>query len=486
MKKYLVIAMVGAVAALGTGCSDDSDNGGTGGTAGSGGSGGTAGTGATGGGGGNVVDLCADAGGSGQVLIESEEITEDTLLTADCTYVLTRQVYVIGSTLEIEPGVEIGGDNGSALIITTSGMIDAEGTAEAPIVFTSSRPSGERLTGDWGGVVMLGLARLSWGNAECDGTQGECVANIEGLPDSETRGRFGGDDDSHNCGTLRYARIEYAGFRFGMDNELNALTVGGCGDTTTLEYIQVHRGLDDGFEFFGGTTNLTYGLCTGTGDDCFDTDQGYRGTIMNFIAHHFAGSSDDPRGVESDNFSSNNDVEPRSNPVMMYGTIVANTDSTTQQGVVTRRGTYAVLDGVVVGWYERAGFDMRDASWETGWTGVDGPFVVKNSCFTSNNPNWPPLGTDCEDENMAMGDCNDPDDVPADETFDEETELAVGALANQELTPAELGLTEADFEGAANGDTPDYAIDMEGSGCMGAFAPDGTDWTEGWTAYPVN
>jgi len=490
MRRYIGIVLASAMAITGAslaGCGDDEANGtggnGTGGS-GTGGSGtGGSGTGGMGGGGGEVVDLCADAGGSGQVVIDTEEITEDTRLSLPCTYVLARQVYVIGATLFVDAGVQVGGDNGSALIVTTSGMIDAQGTADEPIVFTSSRAEGSRLTGDWGGVVLLGRARLAWGNAACDGTEGECVANIEGLPDSETRGRFGGDDDTHNCGTMRYVLIQYAGFRFGMDNELNALTVGACGDQTTLEYIQVHRGLDDGFEFFGGTSDLKFGLCTGTGDDCFDTDQGYTGTIMNFIGHHFAGSSDDPRGVESDNFSSNNDVEPRSNPVMMYGTIVANTDSTTQQGIVNRRGTYAVIDGVVVGYYGSAGYDMRDSAWETGWTGVDGPLVVKNSCFTSNNPNWPPVGTDCGTMD-ASGDCNDPEDVPGDQTFDEEMMLGAAELNNQELTPAEL-IEESAFSGAATGGDPDYSINPA-SGCMGAFAPDGTDWTTPWAAYPVD
>jgi hypothetical protein len=461
------------MAALGAGCGS---SGGTGGTGGAGGTGGT-------------VDLCAAAGGSGQVSITGEEITQNTRLTANCNYILTQKTYVVGATLTIDPGVTIGGGRGSALIITTSGMIDAQGTVDAPIVMTSSRGAGQRVTGDWGGVVLLGNAKLSWGNAVCDGVAGDCVANIEGLPDTETRGRFGGDDDTHNCGTLRYVRIEFAGDIVGLDNELNGLTVGGCGDQTVLDYIQIHRGLDDGVEFFGGKPNIKHVIVTGAGDDGLDWDQGFRGTVENFIVHHFAGSSSDPRGIEADNYSQNNDVEPRSAPMVRNGTVVA-TGTSNQQGIVLRRGTFGQLDGLVVANWTRAGFDMRDASWEAtgGWPmGV----VVTNSCFDANNPNWPPWGTNCEAflEADRMGDCNDPGapdmqvGIPANMTFDESTAMADG-LGNLEEDPG-LG----DFSGATDGtSTPDYSVGN--ANCMGAFATagadNGTDWTVGWTAFPAD
>jgi hypothetical protein len=410
------------------------------------------------------VDLCAAAGGSGLVEISVEEITEDTVLTADCTYALTREVYVVGANLGIEAGVQIGGDNGSALIITTTGTIDAQGTANAPIVMTSSRLEGERQTGDWGGLVLLGEARLSWGNEECDGTTGECVANIEGLPPTENRGLFGGNDDSHDCGTVRYTRIEFAGFRFGQDNELNGLTVGGCGSNTEIDYVQVHRGLDDGVEFFGGTANASHVIVTGTGDDGVDWDQGYRGTITNFIVHHFAGSSDDPRGIEADNFSQNNDVEPRSNPTVQYGTLVASPGTTNQQGIVLRRGTWGTVDGVVVSGWASAGVDLRDGSWDVagGWpTGL----LVTNGCFDDNAPNFPV-------------DDNDESSVNAGTFFDEDSEMP-----GQDNLEEDPGL--GDFSGAVNGTgTPDYSV--TNTNCEGAFAPGGTDWTTGWTAFPAD
>ena len=461
MRKYIGITLVGAMVAFGAGCDSGSDGGGTAGSGGSGGSGG-------GGGGGGGVPCIIE--------ITQEEITTDTAWDdPSCTYILTREVYVIGATLTVGAGVTVSGDNGSALIITTSGKIDAQGNASDPIVFTSSRAEGQRLTGDWGGLVLLGLARLSWGNAECDGAAGECVANIEGLPDTENRGTFGGNDDTHDCGTIEYARIEFAGFRFGNDNELNGLTVGGCGSQTTLDYIQVHRGLDDGVEFFGGTASISHVIVSGTGDDGIDWDQGYNGTVENFIVHHFAGSSDDPRGIEADNFSQNNDVEPRSAPDVINGTLVASPGTQNQQGMVLRRGTWGTVDGVVVAGWSRAGVDIRDGSWDVagGWpTGL----LVANGCFDGNGP--PNFPTDVDCGGASEEDCNDESDSTPGSYFPEDTNMPT--QGNIEEDPG-LG----DFSGAVDGSsTPDYSV--SNANCAGAFAPAGTDWTVGWTAFPAD
>lgn len=476
MRKYLIVALVGAVSAFGMGCSDSSDTG-------TGGSGGTAGTGgSTGGSGGTPTafcdglgtDVCADNGGTGVVQITDEELSSDTCFSAECDYVLTTTTYVTGdSTLTIEAGVSVFGDNGSALVVTTQGEIQAVGTASAPIVMTSSRPDGSRAAGDWGGLVMLGTARLSWGNGACDGEAGECEANIEGLPPTEGRGLYGGDDDSHDCGTLNYVRVEYAGFVFGDDNELNALTLGGCGTDTELDYIQAHRGLDDGIEFFGGTASISHVLVDGTGDDCFDTDQGYQGSFTNAICHHYNPSSNDPRGIEADNFSQNNDVQPRSTPQFTYLTIIGGTG--TDRGMVLRRGSFGNVNGAVVVDFPNAGVDLRDGAWAVSPGGWPDELVVTNTCFDNNNPNYPP-GTNCGTMTES-GDCNDNDG--SDNFFPEDTELPVAMLNNLEEDP-QLG----DVSGALDGGTPDYSVGN--ANCMGAFAPDGVDFTAGWTNFDAD
>ncbi|MBT8450588.1 MAG: hypothetical protein KJO40_01350 [Deltaproteobacteria bacterium] len=455
----IALAMAGAV-----GCSSD----GGGGAAGAGGSGGTAGTGGSGGGG-IVANPCQDNGGSGEIEILDEEITEDTLFEAACTYILTQETYVRDAEIEIEPGTMVLGDQGSALIVTTTGRIEAAGTAEDPIVFTSSALPSEAAAGDWGGVVLLGLARLSWGDTPCDGEAGECVGSIEGIAPGNPRGAFGGDDDTHDCGTLRYVRIEYAGFQFGNDNELNSLTVGGCGDQTELSYIQAHRGLDDGVEFFGGTAPIDHMIVTGTGDDGLDWDQGYRGTVDDFIIHHFSSTTTSPNGIEADNQGSgDNNVQPRSAPQLTNGTIIGD-GRIEGSGVVTRVGTWGTMNGLVVVGFGGAGYDMRNGAWSLAGGWPDG-ILVENSCFDGNGENYPVDDNDPKDDSVSGG---------AD-FFDEPTLLADAARNNVEADPG-LG----DFSTAATGGSPAPDYSLSNASCLGAFGgPSGTDWTAGWTAYP--
>ena len=285
-----------------------------------------------------TMDMGGPDSGSGDMgpmatLVEvNADITTDTTWTADNVYVLRAPVYVRdGATLTIEADTTVqGGAGPNALVVTQTGMIDARGTAEAPIVFTSSQAPGDRRPGDWGGLVLLGRAPINVPG----GTN-----NIEGLDPGETKGTYGGDDAAHNCGTLQYVRVEWAGFVFGDDNELNGLTVGGCGSDTTLEHIQVHGGLDDGIEFFGGTANLKWAVVSRVGDDSLDTDQGYQGKIQFFVVIQDAAADE---GWEADNLESDYLATPRSQPVLWNATFVsAGADG--QKGVRLRRGTSATI-----------------------------------------------------------------------------------------------------------------------------------------------
>jgi len=175
MKKELGLFVVGAMVALGMGCGSSTNGGGnTGGTGATGGTGGTGGT-STAFCEGKGVDFCAQNGSNGlaEITTAKQEITEDTCFSAACDYLITPETYVIGATMYVEAGAQFFGNGGSALIVTTTGKIEAVGTVDAPIVFGSAKPDGERKTMDWGGVVLLGKARLSWGGAVCDGEAGE-------------------------------------------------------------------------------------------------------------------------------------------------------------------------------------------------------------------------------------------------------------------------------------------------------------------------
>ncbi|MCD4683460.1 MAG: hypothetical protein K8R86_09280, partial [Bacteroidales bacterium] len=195
------------------------------------------------------------------------------------TYFLEGFVFVnAGQTLTIEPGCVIKGkagqgENASALIVSRDGKIMAEGTADNPIIFTAEA---DDLNGSvsitdrglWGGLIVLGNAKLNSAPGE---------SQIEGIPTSEPRGRYGGDNDADNSGILKYVSIRHGGTDIGEGNEINGLTLGGVGSGTIIDYVEVIANKDDGVEFFGGNPQLKHILVAYVGDDSFDYDEGFRG-----------------------------------------------------------------------------------------------------------------------------------------------------------------------------------------------------------------
>ncbi len=227
-------------------------------------------------------------------------ITEDTIWDTDQT--LTGQYYVLpGVTLTIEAGVTVSFeyhnndiDKVGALITLpaddtnfdsprSSGRLVAEGSANNPIVFTSARA--DKQPGDWGGIVLAGE-----GVNNIEGGKGE----VEGLPDAI---QYGGNNNADDSGILRYVRIEYVGFSFVEGSELNGLSMYSVGSGTTLEYIQVYKCTDDGFEWFGGSVNAKYLVSAFNDDDSFDMDEGWNGKGQYWLAVQTAGADN---GFESD------------------------------------------------------------------------------------------------------------------------------------------------------------------------------------------
>lgn len=137
--------------------------------------------------------------------------------------------------------------------------------------------------------------------------------------------------------------------------------------------------------------------------------------------------------------------------------------------MVTRVGTWGVLDGLVVTGFGAGGYDMRNGAWslENGWPTN---LVVQNSCFWSNNNNDFPV------------DDNDPKDPSAPggtaDFFDEDT-LLVGN--NFQADPG-IG----DVSTACTGMMPGPAYGLTNDDCAGAFGgPGGDDWTAEWTSFPA-
>jgi hypothetical protein len=232
----------------------------------------------------------------------SGTITTNTTWTKNNVYLLQGLVYVDTLvTLTIEPGTVIMGDNATAnssLVIRRGAKLIAEGTVCNPIVFTSNKPVGSRAIADWGGVIMLGRARNNQNNNVV----------IEGLTPTEFRNYHGGTDDNDNSGVVKYVRIEYGGFVFGPNNEINGLTMGSLGRNTVIDYVQVSFTNDDAFEWFGGTVNCKHLVSYRNLDDDFDTDFGYSGTVQFALGVRDPAIADNPAVSTSEGWESDNDA----------------------------------------------------------------------------------------------------------------------------------------------------------------------------------
>ena len=210
-------------------------------------------------------------------------IYKDTTLTADREWILDGRVSIMpGYTLTIEPGTIIKakggtGANSTCLIITNGAKINAVGTANEPIIFTSIlENTSPESRGLWGGLLILGSAKGSF-SGEVEQLQ------IEGIPANDEVGLYGGTNDHYNAGTLSYVSIRHGGSDIGEGNEINGLTLACLGDCTTINNIEVMSNADDGIELFGGTVNVENVLVWACADDFIDIDQGYSGTINNLL-----------------------------------------------------------------------------------------------------------------------------------------------------------------------------------------------------------
>jgi PKD repeat protein len=237
-------------------------------------------------------------------------ITNNTTWTSNNIYLLQGQIYVKnGATLTIQPGTVIMGDKatpGSGLFVTQGSQLIAQGTVNAPIVFTSNQAAGNRAAGDWGGVILLGRAA----NNQVGG-----IANIEGIaPSADTQ--FGGGanpDDSDNSGIMTYVRIEFPGYVYQTDKEINGLTFGSVGSGTTINNIQVSFSNDDAYEWFGGKVNAHHLVSYRNLDDDFDTDFGYRGNVQFGLIVRDPAIADNPAVSTSEGLESDNDATGTSN-----------------------------------------------------------------------------------------------------------------------------------------------------------------------------
>lgn len=234
--------------------------------------------------------------------------------------------YTLKGIVTIENGVTLTFNSGStitasvtdgvdALVVKNGGKLIINGTATSPVVFTES----SKTPGSWGGIIMYGDAPIRGAGDVSTKTSEDGLAYT-----------YGGTNLTHNGGSLRYVRVEYAGKKItDGTSEMNAFSFYSVGSGTTLDHLVAYKGADDGYEFYGGTVSATNLIAYGNYDDSFDWQDGWRGQAnTNWYAYQ-TGTGNFGMEIEASN---NNNT---------YWPIIQNITLTRAAGTSTEGGSSA-------------------------------------------------------------------------------------------------------------------------------------------------
>jgi hypothetical protein len=273
-------------------------------------------------------------------------LTTDLILDASVAHNLTGALLVKdGATLTIEAGTRINALAGGTdvyILVEKGGKIIADGTEAKPILFTSNASIPK--AGDWGGIIINGIAPLSRQASSSSNAATEVKNSIF----------FGGDDVDDNSGILNYVKLEYTGARIDDEAEHNGLTLNGVGAGTTISNIAILNGDDDAIEFFGGSVNTSNILVVNAKDDMFDFTQGYTGTCTNLYGireANYTAVTSDPRGIEADgNLDGNTPTDIAQSDFTIDGITIINNGDTVDMAdaIKVRRGATATITNAYI------------------------------------------------------------------------------------------------------------------------------------------
>ncbi|HAE12674.1 MAG: T9SS type A sorting domain-containing protein [Chitinophagales bacterium] len=417
--------------------------------------------------------------------------------TTGNTYLLDGFVFLEdGGSLTIQPGVIIKGketpssdDLASTLIICQGATIQADGTAEQPIIFTSelddlsvANDLSYNDRGLWGGVIILGYAQI--GNA----TE---TAAIEGIPTEDPRGTYGGNNDADNSGYMHYCSIRHGGAEIGAGNEINGLTLGGVGSGTNFEHIEVYANLDDGIEFFGGSPNCKWMAMAFCGDDSYDWDQGFRGKGQFWFAVQDAASGD--CGGEWDGATPDG-ASPYSNPTIYNATFIgAGTDGSAENGtaMLMRDATGGTVANSIFTSFVNHAIEVEDLP---SASGVDSRQRLEDGDLSILNNIYFDFGTGNDfvagELIRATTDAEDPtcgwliSHLTSNNNTSEDPELgAISRIPDNGLDPRPSSDGPAYTGVMATEPADAFFSDVD---YKGAFEANGPMWLEGWTALSAN
>jgi hypothetical protein len=434
-------------------------------------------------------------------IVLTGNITTDRTLSPDSAevYVLSGYVKVTnGATLTIEPGTTIVGDTlvpGSSLWILRGARIIAEGTADRPIVFTSQRAPGHRRPGDWGGIIIIGNGIIN--------RTGSTILT-EGPAGGVAENYAGGTDNNDSSGSLRYVRIEFAGYDVsgGAGQELNALSMYAVGRGTRIEYVQALAGLDDSFEWWGGAVDTRYLVSVEAGDDHFDWTEGYQGRNQFLIAFQntrldprpgTGTYSGDPNSFEGDGcdpsvsgcvLGTDTASTPLSNPVFANFTVIHGGNGASfpagTNGLVLRRGTAGAFYNGIVARHKGTGLNIRDAF--TDRNRQAGRLDIRSLAFVENGANFDPeSGSNFGKKSNFPAHGLIEVDGPASSLF-----VSLDP-ANPDFTPTPGSpVTTGGSEVPAERVQGYFGGTWQNTTYLGAASPDGPRWWQGWTSFATD
>jgi hypothetical protein len=390
-------------------------------------------------------------------VLEGEPVLElgsDEGWSCTTNYLLASPLLIApGQTLTIGPDTRIAGAQGSYLLARRGARLIANGTADAPVVFGSARRSGERAPADWRGLMFAGSAPSHVANATLPGSVSDARAFFGGGPSG---------DVAHDCGALRFVRVEFAGGS--TDEEATpaaAVTLGACGSATEIDHLQIHRATD-GLGLLGGTVGVRHVIVTNNaGGNAIEWTAGYTGPMQYVVAQGAGGAA----ALKGSNSEASPEQLPVSHPVIYNASIVGLRPliaSSSHYGVLLQHGATATLQNSIVVFFDDAALALES---EATLAAVDVAQIGHLTVFGNGRDGQTHLTQAAERLGAALRvrdpgldaalSLTEPDFVPRDP----------GVQSDIELTPA--GLDPA-------------------ATYRGALPFSGPDWTLGWTDYPLN
>jgi hypothetical protein len=447
------------------------------------------------------------------------DITSSRRLTRDTTYTLKGFIHVTnGATLTIDPGTTILGDFntlGSSLFIMRGAKINAVGTADLPIVLTSSRAAGQRQPGDWGGLILIGNAIDNRsGSVEVEGTGTDGTAVVSGKNYQVLYS--GGTTQTDNSGTLSYVRVQFAGYAPSTNNELNSFTFAAVGSGTRISFLQSMAGLDDAYEFFGGAVDGDHLVAYETGDDMYDMSEGFQGRLQYLIGFNSvqltprtgAGSlATDLEGIENDGCNGSGcdsgfNQAPFTVPLIANFTFVGCGSQSCVGpaggfGLMLRRGTGGYYVNGVVTRFPAAGVSLRDPESYLRAASVAVPDLatsdlqVRNIYFTENGPMFQAntatpatqFSLDATGNSLTAGSATA---VSLFTALPAQGAVPAGVSAFDWTPTASAPIATGGMATFSGKIATKAGTFVQATSYLGAAQPGGTKWWAGWTTYVRN